>query len=180
MKGIVFSLLEKVVVAEHGADTWDALLDGAGVGGVYTSLGNYPDEELFSLVGEASKQLDVEPDAVVSWFGRGSIPLFAESYPQFFEGHDDTRSFVLTLNAIIHPEVRKLYPGAVVPDFDFDTSEADVLRMGYVSPRKMCAFAEGLIAGAADHYGESVAIEQPECMNRGAERCILEIRFSPQ
>ena len=27
----------------------------------------------------------------------------------------------------IHPEVRKLYPGASVPEFDFDTSSPDVL-----------------------------------------------------
>ena len=47
------------------------------------------------------------------------MPLFAVRYPQFFEPHDCTRSFVLTLNDIIHPEVRKLYPGADVPEFDF-------------------------------------------------------------
>ena len=172
-------MLEKVVVAEHGADTWDDLLDGAGLDGVYTSLGNYPDEELFLLVGEASRALDVEPDEVVRWFGRNAIPHFAGSYPQLFEPHTDTRSFVLTLNGIIHPEVRKLYPGAIVPDFDFDTPSPDSLSMGYYSPRKMCSFAEGLLLGAADHYGEQADIQQPECMKRGADRCLIEISFSP-
>ena len=178
VKGIVFSLLEQVVSAEYGADTWDELLDAAGASGVYTSLGNYPDEELMKLVGAASVKLELEPDVVVSWFGRNAVPLFAESYPQFFDPHQDTQSFVLTLNGIIHPEVRKLYPGAIVPDFDFDTSSPEVLRMGYRSPRKLCAFAEGLIAGAADHYGEEAAIEQSECMKRGSDRCLLEIRFT--
>src|SRR5438874_2247890 len=43
MKGVVFNLLEEIVVREHGEETWDLLLERAGLGGVYTSLGNYPD-----------------------------------------------------------------------------------------------------------------------------------------
>ncbi|MBI4241193.1 MAG: heme NO-binding domain-containing protein, partial [Candidatus Rokubacteria bacterium] len=85
--------------------------------------------------------------------------------------------FLLTLNDIIHPEVRKLYPGAGVPVFDFDASAPDTLAMGYTSARRFCAFAEGLIEGAAAHYGEEVAIEQPTCMNRGDKTCTLMIRF---
>ncbi len=38
MKGIVYNLLEEVVSAEHGEDTWNALVDAAGVHGIYTSL----------------------------------------------------------------------------------------------------------------------------------------------
>ena len=56
--------------------------------------------------------------------------------PQLFEPHDSTRSFLLTLNDIIHPEVRKLYPGADVPEFDFDF-RAGMLVMGYRSTRKL-------------------------------------------
>jgi hypothetical protein len=177
MKGIVFNLLEQVVVDAHGEDAWEDLLDDASLEGVYTSLGSYADEDLLSLVGAASEMLDLPADDIVRWFGRSSIPHFAERYPQLFEPHERTRSFVLTLNNIIHPEVRKLYPGATVPDFEFDASSPDGLVMGYDSPRKMCAFAEGLLHGAADHFGEVAEIEQPECMKRGDARCLLSIRF---
>lgn len=178
MKGIVFNLLEQIVVCEHGEETWETLLDASGLDGVYTSLGNYEDEELFKLVGAASYALDVPPDDVVRWFGRNAMPLFAERYPRLFSKHRDARSFVLTLNEIIHPEVRKLYPGAIVPEFGFATSESRALGMDYYSPRKLCAFAEGLLLGAGDHYGETVSIEQPTCMNRGDQQCHLEITFN--
>ena len=112
---------------------------------------------------------------IIRWFGRNALPLLAKSYPKFFEPHDSTRPFVLTLNDIIHPEVRKLYPGADVPVFDFDTSSDEVLVMDYVSRRQLCSFAEGLIEGAADHYGETVSIEQSQCMGRGDSKCVLEI-----
>ena len=177
MKGVVFNLLEEIVSRDYGEDAWDDLLDAAGVDGAYTSLGGYPDEDLSALVAAASKALEMPPEEVVRWFGRNALPLLATNYPQFFDPHDSSRPFVLTLNDIIHPEVRKLYPGADVPVFDFDTSSDEILVMGYTSPRRLCAFAEGLIEGAAEHYRESVSIEQPECMGRGDPKCVLEITF---
>ncbi len=179
MKGIVFNLFEEVVSHQYGEEMWDDLLAAAGLEGAYTSLGSYPDAELFRLVGAASCALDVPPDDLVRWFGRKALPHFAHRYPHFFTPHRAARSFVLSLNDIIHPEVRKLYPGADVPVFGFDTSSAEVLVLSYRSPRKLCAFAVGLIEGTAAQFGEGVAIVQPRCMNRGDERCVLEITFAP-
>ena len=177
MKGIVFNLLQEAVSAEYGEETWDTLLDKAELDGVYTALGTYPDEQAFKLVGVASAALNVPPEAVLRWFGKSAIPLLAKSYPDFFDTHADTRSFLLTLNDIIHPEVRKLYPGADVPTFEFDEARNGSLGIGYRSARKMCSFAEGLIDGAAVHYAESVSIAQSECMNRGDERCMIVCTF---
>ena len=180
MKGIVFNLLEQIVSRDYGEDTWDDLLDAAGLGGSYTSLGSYDDADFFKLVGAASGALDLPPDDVVRWFGRSALPLFATTYPQLFAPHSSARTFVLTLNDIIHPEVRKLYPGADVPEFDFehDPDGDGRLRMGYRSERKLCSFAEGLLEGAGAHYAERVTIEQPTCMKRGDDRCLLEISFA--
>lgn len=175
MKGIVFNLLEEIVATQYGEDTWDDLLDDTGLDGSYTSLGNYADEDLMRLVAAASARLELPADDVVRWFGRNATPIFKRQYPELFTPHNSTLPFVLTLNEIIHPEVRKLYPGADVPVFDFDTSSDDVLVMSYSSARKLCAFAEGLLQGAGDVFGEEVAISQPTCMNRGDERCHLEI-----
>lgn len=175
MKGIVYNLLEACVSSEYGEDSWDDLLAAAGLEGAYTSLGSYPDEDLFALVAAASVSLDEPADGVIRWFGRSAMPLLATQYPDFFEPHDNTRAFVLTLNGIIHPEVRKLYPGADVPVFSFDGSSDHLLVMQYHSARKLCAFAEGLLEGAAQHYGEQISIEQPRCMLRGDERCVLHI-----
>ncbi len=177
MKGIVFNVLEQLVSRNFGEDTWDAILDASDLDGAYTSLGSYPDGDLMKLVAAASDALDMPPNDVIFWFGRNALPVFAGHYPQLFAAHDSTQSFVITLNEIIHPEVRKLYPGADVPMFDFSSRDG-VLLMGYRSPRKLCAFAEGLINGAADHFGDRVTIDQPHCMNRGDDHCLLEITFA--
>lgn len=177
LKGIVFNLLEQLVTRDYGEETWDALLEAADVDGVYTSLGSYDDADLGRLVGAASTALDMPGDDIVRWFGRNALPMFAQSYPDLFSPHRSARTFVLTLNDIIHPQVRKLYPGADVPEFEFDPAPDGRLLMGYRSPRRMCSFAEGLLEGAAGHYGERLSVEQPECMKRGDERCLLAIDF---
>ena len=176
MKGIIFNLVEEVVVGAYGEDAWDDILDAAGLDGAYTSLGSYPDDHLAALVGAASRRLGADPQDVVRTLGQGAIPLLAQRYPAFFD-HQSTRSFLLTLNDIIHPEVRKLYPGADVPVFEFPPSGDHDLALGYQSPRRLCALAEGFILGAAAHFNERVEIDQPQCMLRGAESCLLQCRF---
>ncbi len=177
MKGIVFNILHQLIEREHGEDVWDELLEETELEGAYTSLGSYADEQFYLLVRSASARLGISSDDLIRYFGRNALPMFAARYPKLFEAHTTARTFVLTLNDIIHPEVRKLYPGADVPEFDFD-ARGDVLIMGYQSPRRLCAFAEGLLHGSADHYHERLSIEQPRCMNRGDDRCVLEITFT--
>lgn len=179
MKGVVFNMLERLVVRDHGEDTWDDLLDAASLDGAYTSLGSYDDGDFFRLVAAASTAFDSPPDDIVRWFGRNALPEFAASYPDLFTPHSSAQTFVLTLNDIIHPQVRKLYPGADVPEFDFESAEASPLRMGYHSQRELCSFAEGLLEGAASHYGEAAVIAQPMCMKRGDDHCLFEITFEP-
>ncbi|MBA3653310.1 MAG: heme NO-binding domain-containing protein [Actinobacteria bacterium] len=176
MKGIIFNLVEEVVTDSYGPDTWDELLDEAGLEGAYTSLGSYPDDDLHGLVRAASSQLDVPPDAVIRTIGEQALPRLATRYPGFFDGHD-CRSFLLTLNDIIHPEVRKLYPGADVPDFAYEDGAPGELFIHYRSARQLCALAEGFILGAAAHFGETVAVDQTSCMHRGDRDCVLRVRF---
>lgn len=179
MKGIIFNLAEEVVTDAYGEDVWDDVLDAAGVTGSYTSLGNYDDQELLDLVVAASEKLGVEPGAVVRLLGEGALPLLAQRFPHFFEPHASTRDFLLTLNHIIHAEVRKLYPGVEVPEFEFDASDPDVLLMTYRSSRRLCALAEGFIIGAARQYEELATLEQTQCMLEGSDHCTIECRFAP-
>jgi hypothetical protein len=180
MKGIIFNLLEEVVTQAHGEAVWEDLLDSAKLTGAYTSLGNYPDEELLAIVGAASTALNLPADTIVRWFGVQALPMLVQKYPVFFAPHHSTRDFILTLNGIIHPEVRKLYPGAEPPVFEFDTSSPEVLGMIYRSKRGLCALVEGFVEGAATHFKEAVVMTHPECMHRGQSACRLTFSFAPR
>ena len=176
MKGIVFNLLEEVVIAQHGEAAWDTLLDATGLAGSYTSLGSYPDEEIVKLVVAGANALSLSPAEVLRWFGRQAIPLLAKRYPVFFNGHRTAQSFILSVNDIIHPEVRKLYAGAHCPIFRFEQKADGMLLLTYDSPRKLCALAHGFIEGAGDHYGEAMNVEHLTCMHNGDSKCLLSIQ----
>lgn len=178
MKGIIFNLLEDMVSGQDGDAAWDELLDAAALDGGYSAIGNYPDQELLDLVSAAAAASGVDPDEITRAFGRHALTGLAARYPQFFDPHTSTRDFLLTLNDVIHPEVRKLHPEADPPVFDYDTSDPHRLGIGYSSARRLCVFAEGMIVGAARHFGEDVRVTQSQCMNEGADHCLIECTFA--
>ena len=178
MKGIIFNLTEEVVRNGHGEDAWDAVLDGAGLDGSWTSLGDYSDAQMSKVVASAAALLGVDEQVVLRTVGEGAMPLLAGRYPHFFSLHTDAMSFLLTLNDLIHPEVKKLYPGATPPDFGVEEVGVDAVILSYDSTRKLCALAEGFLLGAATHYGQSVEIHQSECVLDGAARCLIHCRFA--
>jgi hypothetical protein len=115
---------------------------------------------------------------VIRHVGHEGLSILAERYPEFFTSHDDVRSFLVTLNDIIHPEVRRLYPGALVPEFEYRTPEPNVLEMLYRSERGRCDLAEGLVLGVGRHYGQRVDVTQRLCVHRGDDLCILRVVIS--
>ena len=161
MKGVVFNLLEEAVTRGFGEDAWEDLIEASGVSGAYTSLGNYSDDEIERLVAAASAKLGMEPNAVLEWFGRAAMPLLKERYAVLFEGHASSRTFILSVNSIIHPEVRKIYAGAACPFFHMAEEPGGGIAMRYSSSRRMFALAVGFVRGAADLWGDDLAVSTP-------------------
>ena len=181
MKGIIFNLLEGVVTANLGEEAWDDILDSASVDGAYTSLGNYEDAEFVALLGAMSAKDGKPVSEMLRWFGHKSMPFLARRYTELFSTHSSLRAFLLSLNDVIHAEVRKLYPGADVPVFEFETptreAGRDTLLIHYRSKRRLCHLAEGFIEGAADCFAEDVLVHQSQCMHLGADHCVLVCQF---
>ncbi|MCH9729505.1 MAG: heme NO-binding domain-containing protein [Actinomycetia bacterium] len=175
MKGVLFNAVEEAVSREWSEDLWDDLLIAADVDGAYTALGNYPDAQLVALANAAAERLSSPVEDVLRTLGRITFePLFAR-YGGLMEEPTSLREFLPILEELIHPQVLKLYPGASVPRFVLRENGAD-LELDYVSVRNMCTLAEGLIQGVADHYGETVAVDQPSCKQRGDSRCTIRIK----
>ena len=139
MKGIVFNLLNEMVEEQFGMEAWDAVLDKAGSDGVFVATETYPDEALLALVAAGSELTEIPPIELVREFGRYMVPHFAKHYSVFFEGHQSLKDFLLTVDSVIHVEVRKLYPEAGLPEFTYNNGQLNKLTMVYKSPRKLCA-----------------------------------------
>lgn len=178
MKGMVFTMLNDLVEDKFGIEVWDELIDTTQPpsGGVYTSVDTYPDAELLAYVQALSDKTGVAAPDLVRAFGHYVLGKFAEMHPEFFEGHD-LKSFLKSVHDVIHVEVKKLHPDAILPEFTYDDPAPDRLVMNYHSPRKLCALAEGLITGASEKFGETVRLDHSTCVHTGADRCVLSLNF---
>ena len=177
MRGLVLNLLEEVVQRERGADFWDDIVDEAAVSGAYTALGTYPDSDLLDLASAVARRVGTDTSAVFRHIGLQGFDILARRYPELVETHVDVRSFLSTLNQVTHPIARRLEPGVVVGDFEFETSEPSlgVLELVYRSERGWCDLAEGLILGAARHFLQQVDVEQIACVHRGNDVCVIRV-----
>lgn len=178
MKGVVFNLLGDMVETRYGLAAWDQLLEETGLSGIYVATGSYPDSELYVLVEAASRLTTIDAPDLVRAFGQHMIPSFVKQYPGFFKAEMRTKDFLLTVDQVVHVEVRKLFPEAGLPEFRYDDPSSDRLTMIYRSPRKLCVLAEGLILGAAQHFGEHCDIRHDVCMHHGDDRCELKLTFN--
>lgn len=174
MKGVLFNVVEDVVTEALSADAWDAVVDESGVGGAYTSLGTYPDAELGEIVCAAARAAKISETETLRLTGRLGFKHLVRRAPHLLDGIDDWKSVLRSLDEIIHPEVRKIYPDADVPGFSA-TDDGEVLVMVYTSKRGLCALADGLVVGSGEWFGAALSVEHTTCVHNGDESCTMRV-----
>jgi hypothetical protein len=178
MKGIIFNILEEMVIAHKGIAAWNEILNQEmPEGGIYTVGESYPDEQLFTLIQAVSNSTNLSIEKIVGDFGEFMFDQLVTRYPVFIEQSSDLKSFLKSVESVIHVEVKKLYDNPHLPNFSYNEPADDILVMQYSSPRKLCILAEGLIRGAAAHYKTTIEVGHTVCMHKGARQCDLTIRF---
>lgn len=175
MKGVIFNVLEELVIETAGMEGWNAVLAAAGSDGIYTSGESYSDEELFAIVGEVCKALDMPAEKVVGIFGEYLFDQLDVRHPTFVANASGLKDFLMSVDTVIHGEVLKLYTNPNLPRFEYHDKGENELTMLYRSPRKLCILAEGLVRGAAKRFGNEISIEHPICMHNGADHCQLDV-----
>ena len=171
MKGIVFTQLLDMVEQEFGYGLVDTLLLTADLpsGGAYTSAGTYAPHEMVSLVTTLSAHTNKPVPEVLREFGRYLFKSFVSTYQHFIVAAPDAFSFLSSVHAYIHVEVKKLYSDAELPFFGIERCDEHTLRMLYQSNRKMADLAYGLIEGTLEHYGEKATITKNMIKADGSE-----------
>lgn len=158
MKGVVFTELLDMVENTFGSEIADRIIEEADLpsGGSYTSIGTYDHHEILALVTKLSEATQIAVPDLVHAFGKHLFGRFKSGYPVFFEGVDTAFQFLRNIENYIHVEVRKLYPDAELPTFEYDTPAPDRLIMTYRSSRPFGALATGLVEGCIEHYAENI------------------------
>ena len=175
MKGVVFDILRDMVEEGYGLEGWNAILEKSGSNGLYISTESYSDDELMGLVAAASDVTGINVNDLVFSFGEYMVQEFHARFPIFFDRSKGLIDFLLSVDRIVHVEVRKLYPDANLPSFNYQKDDNHSLTMIYRSERKLCRLAEGLISGSAKFFKQPYTMTHDPCMHHGADACHLKI-----
>ena len=164
MKGIIFTEFFELVESKWGLDMVDELIDSCELesGGAYTAVGTYDHGEIVQLVQALSQKSEVPIPGLLQAFGEFLFGKFVVSYPQFFEGQTSAVDFLEHVEDYIHVEVKKLYPDAMLPQFDTERPTPDHLVMIYSSVRHLHDVAHGLIHGCVRHFEENCEVSMSE------------------
>jgi hypothetical protein len=179
MKGMVFVELLSMAEDAFGEAVVDGVIERAALpsGGAYTSVGNYPCEELMALVRGFSQHSGIPGAELQRLFGHWMMKSFSRHYPGFFVGKGGSLDMLAAIEGEIHVEVRKLYPDADLPQIDTARPDAGTMQMTYRSPRPLADFCQGLIEGCVSHFGETARIDRQDRISAGQTETDFNIKI---
>ncbi|HAN96815.1 MAG TPA: hypothetical protein DCQ98_05005 [Planctomycetaceae bacterium] len=164
MKGVVFTEFLDLVENRFGLETVERVLDAGqtATNGAYTAVGTYDHRELLRMVVQLATETGLPVSALVKAFGGHLFDVFRDGYPGVLESSRSTFEFLPSVEQAIHVEMRKLYPDAELPDFEYERSGDDSLTVVYRSSRPFADLAEGLIEACIRHYGDDLQVARED------------------
>ena len=176
MKGIVFTEFLDMVEERYSPEVADRIIQAAQLpsGGAYTAVGTYDHGEIWSLVCELSKVIDVPVPELFRAYGEHLFARFTVTYPHCLGGAKSAFDVLQGLDNVIHREVRKLYPDAELPRFEIIERNSSRMVLVYESARHFGDLAEGLIRACGRHFGQNIALAREDLPAEGRSR----VRFT--
>nr|WP_320120000.1 heme NO-binding domain-containing protein [uncultured Marinifilum sp.] len=177
MKGLVFCEFLNMIEKEFGYETVDHIIEKSNLPskGVYTSVGTYSHEEMFTLVNKLSVKTGISVDKLFYSYGKYVFGVFANAYKNLVKGHTNAFDFLGSVEDTIHVQVLKLYPEAELPTIEVQKRTSTFMELIYTSQRKMSDFAEGLIQGCLNHFNEKATISK-EYLNQDQSEVLFIIQ----
>lgn len=179
MQGTVFTVFSEMVIQKFGMTYWNQLIEESHLssGGAYTSVEQYDDQELFTLVKSISNQQDIPLPTLLEGFGEYLFPQLFPMTPKSLSHIHLLKDYILSIENVIHVEVQRLYPDSYLPTFEYEEINDTELIVYYQSKRKLCHVAIGLLKGASKHFNQEILLQQLECMHQGHDKCKIHLVF---
>lgn len=156
MKGAIFNIFETFIADNFGDATYECIYAAAlpkmQTKCPFVGPGSYPDADFMALVQHTVDELNISVEDATKAFGNFAFSKLADSAPDFVKPYNHPKPFLKTIDSVIHVEVRKMYPDAMLPKFWYQDTGADTLTLCYQSPRKLYYFVDGMIHAVCDHF----------------------------
>ncbi len=159
MKGIILSEFVEFLELKLGPDQAQLIIDESGVhsGGAYSRVGQYDYQELIQLLTQTATATNTEAVDLLNPFADHLFEMFKRDYSVFFEGVNSAAEMLTQIDNHIHVEVKKLYPDAELPKFDYQDN-GDHLVLEYRSPRPLAAVAQALVVACIKFFGNNQTV----------------------
>lgn len=180
MHGLIANQLRSYAIARMGRETWVAVAaaDDVALPADSVSLSRtYPDAAIVAAVVRLAAAAKSDVPTLLTDFGVFLAAPLLRVYGPLLHPTWKTLDVIEKTEESIHTVVRLRDKQAGPPYLRATRISPTHVEVVYTSARRLCALAEGIARGIADHFGERVTIRQPECMLRGDARCVIEIRL---
>lgn len=171
MRGLIFTEFMEMVEDKFSYEVLDEIITSSELpsGGVYTSVGSYPHQEIVTLVVGLSHKTKIPVPQLLEVFGAHLFQVFKKNYSHFFGHTNSTFQFLESIEDYIHVEVKKLYPDAELPKFVSNRPDEKTLVLVYMSDRSMGDLAKGLINSTIEHFKENISTATEQLNENGTE-----------
>lgn len=178
MHGIIHLELQKFIAGRFGEQAYRQVTRRAELEQeIFTPLQSYPDEWMFRLVGVAVELTHTPAPQILEAFGEHLVPCYLALYGHLLKKSWRTLDVIEHTEETIHRVVRMRQPGAQPPMLTAQRTAPDEVVLNYDSPRRLCAVARGIGRGVANHFRETITIDEQRCMHRGDPGCVMSFRL---
>ena len=182
MHGLIANQLRSYAVTQYGRDAWTNAIRSSGA--VLPESPppldvTVPDEDVVAVMVALAAAADVSMPVLLEDFGAFLAPGLLRIYEPLVKPHWRALDVIEHVEEEIHTAVRLRDRDADPPYLAARRRTSTSVEVVYTSPRHLCAIAEGIVRGLAEHFNERVTVSQPECMLRGDGRCLLAIELLP-
>lgn len=159
MKGIILSEFVEFIEENLGEDSAQYIIDSSGVksGGAYSRVGLYDYQELLALLTQTVEHTSETAETLLQRFSDHLFMVFKRDYSGFFEGVGSAAEMLTQIDNHIHVEVKKLYPDAELPRFEYKKEGAHLI-LTYESPRPLAGVAKALVSACLKFFGDNEAL----------------------
>lgn len=166
MKGQIFVILEHFIVDNYGRDAYEKFFEK-----VHTQLvtkepfvgpGTYPDQDMLTLVGAVVNDFGIKLEDALEGFGRYAFSHLASGIPDIMSKFKDPLELLMSLESIVHTEVRKFYRDSSPPSFSAVRHSKGRITLTYKSGRQLFPLVIGLVRGCGDYFNRSLECTMQE------------------
>lgn len=178
MHGLIFFYLQKYAdVAASGSTSWKGIQSSTSTTtSKFLASGVYPDADAVAILTAISETTGRPLPVILDEFGRFLAPNLLKVARTVVDPAWRTLDLIENTEMLIHAMIRTTNPGATPPVLEVVRHAPDEIHLVYSSARRLCPLAVGLMHGFADHYRETITIEETACMLRGDPFCSMVVQ----